>query len=128
MNIGVHKLIGGCAGGRPALGLVAAWGRSDRAGACSRRARHLDLSSRARASPAARRKRHCHDQFPARPSCSAGQPPARRRHDTGGLLNLLNGALAGVGGVYLATHSVVVTIIAGVVAVVLAALAVTHLR
>ena len=64
---------------------------------------------------------------PGRP-VSAGPPPARRRHDTGGLLNLLNGALAGVGGVYLATHSVVVTIIAGVVAVVLAALAVTHLR
>ena len=65
---------------------------------------------------------------PGRP-VSAGRPPARRRHDTGGLLiNLLTGALAGVGGVNLATHSVVVTIIAGVVAVVLAALAVTHLR
>jgi hypothetical protein len=59
---------------------------------------------------------------------SAGRPPARPRHDSAGLLNLLNGALAGVGGVYLATHSVVVTIIAGVVAMALASLAVTRPR
>ena len=64
---------------------------------------------------------------PGRPVPS-GLPPARRHHDVGGLLNLLNGALAGVGGVYLATHSIVVTIIAGVVAMVLASLAVTHPR
>ena len=64
---------------------------------------------------------------PGRPVPS-GRPPARRHHNAGGLLNLLNGALAGVGGVYLATHSIVVTIIAGVVAMVLASLAVTHPR
>jgi hypothetical protein len=59
---------------------------------------------------------------------SAGRPPVRRRHDAGGLLNLINGALAGVGGVYLATHSVTVTIIAGIVATVLATVAAIHLR
>lgn len=64
---------------------------------------------------------------PSRP-VSAGRPPARRRHDAGGLLNLVNGALAGVGGVYLATHSVTVTIIAGIVATVLASLTVVRQR
>jgi hypothetical protein len=64
---------------------------------------------------------------PGRP-VPAARPPARRRHDAGRLLNLINGALAGVGGVYLATHSVVVTVIAGIVATVLASLTLIHQR
>jgi hypothetical protein len=59
---------------------------------------------------------------------SAGRPSPRRRHDADRLLNLINGSLAGVGGVYLATHSVAVTIIAGVVATMLASLMVIHQR
>jgi hypothetical protein len=58
----------------------------------------------------------------------AGRPPARRRHNAGGLLSLINGALAGVGGVYLSTHSVLVTIIAAVVTTVLASLIAIHQR
>lgn len=57
-----------------------------------------------------------------------GRPPLRRRGDTGSLPDLLNGALAGVGGVYLTTHSVVVTIIAAVVALMLTLLTVIHQR
>jgi hypothetical protein len=64
---------------------------------------------------------------PDRPA-SAGRPPARRRHEAGGLHSLVNGALAGVGGVYLATHSVVVTIIAGIFATMLASLTVIRQR
>jgi hypothetical protein len=40
------------------------------------------------------------------------------------LLTLVNGALAGVGSVYVGTHSVLITIIAGVTAILLATLAV----
>lgn len=40
----------------------------------------------------------------------------------GGLLALVNGVLAGIGGVYLATRSVTVTVVAGGVALVLAVL------
>ena len=64
---------------------------------------------------------------PGRPG-SEGRPPARRRNETGAMLNLLNGALAGVGGVYLATHSVVVTIIAAAAAVLLTLLVTIHQR
>jgi hypothetical protein len=64
---------------------------------------------------------------PSRP-VPARRPPARRRHDAAALLNLINGALASVGGVYLATRSIVVTIVAGIVATVLAVLLVIHQR
>jgi hypothetical protein len=48
----------------------------------------------------------------------AGPPkPSRRRWGPGKLLVLIKGVLAGVGAVYLATGSVVVTLIAGAVAV-----------
>ena len=39
------------------------------------------------------------------------------------LLTLVNGVLAGVGSVYVGTHSVLITVIAGVAAIVLAAMA-----
>jgi hypothetical protein len=44
----------------------------------------------------------------------------RGRLDSGGLVGVVNGGLAGVGGVYATTHSVVITVVAGVVAIVLA--------
>jgi hypothetical protein len=57
------------------------------------------------------------------PQQLAGSPqPPRRRPGAGALLTLVNGVLAGVGGVYVSTHSVMITVIAAVVAVVLAAM------
>jgi hypothetical protein len=46
-------------------------------------------------------------------------PPQRRRPSAGALLTLVNGVLAGVGGVYVSTHSVLITIIAVLVAIAL---------
>jgi len=50
-------------------------------------------------------------------------PPPRRRPGAGPLLTLVNGVLAGVGSVYLGTHSVLITVVAGVTAILLAAMA-----
>jgi hypothetical protein len=49
--------------------------------------------------------------------------PPKRRPNTAGLLAVVNGALVGVGSVYLTTHSVLVTLLAAVSAVSLGALA-----
>lgn len=49
-------------------------------------------------------------------------PPRRQRPGAGTLLTLVNGVLAGVGGVYVSTHSVLITVIATVVAIALAAM------
>jgi hypothetical protein len=49
----------------------------------------------------------------------ASSPPPRRP-SAGALLTLVNGALAGVGSVYVGTQSVLITVIAAVVAIVLA--------
>ncbi len=49
-------------------------------------------------------------------------PQQRRRPSAGTLLTLVNGVLAGVGGVYVSTHSVLITILAVLVAIVLAAM------
>jgi hypothetical protein len=49
-------------------------------------------------------------------------PTARRRVSAASLLTLVNGSLAGVASVYATTRSVVITLIAGVTAVVLALL------
>jgi hypothetical protein len=54
---------------------------------------------------------------PAAPP-TGSRPP--RRPSAGAVLTLVNGALAGVGSVYVGTHSVLVTVIAAAVAVVLA--------
>ena len=51
-----------------------------------------------------------------------GSPPSSRRPRGGTILTLVNGVLAGVGGVFVGTHSVLVTVIATVAAVVLAAM------
>jgi hypothetical protein len=55
---------------------------------------------------------------PAAPAASS-QPP-RQRPGAGALLTLVNGVLAGVGGVYVSTHSVLITVIAAAMAIVLA--------
>jgi len=52
----------------------------------------------------------------------ASPPPPRQRPGAGTLLTLVNGVLAGVGGVYVGTHSVLITVIATVVAIALAAM------
>lgn len=49
-------------------------------------------------------------------------PTVRRRLSPGGLLTLVNGILAGVGGVYATTGSVAITIIAGLTALFLGTL------
>ena len=54
------------------------------------------------------------------PPASSPPLPPRRRPSAGTLLTLVNGVLAGVGGVYVSTHSVLITVIAGVMAIVLA--------
>jgi hypothetical protein len=60
--------------------------------------------------------------IPARvPPAGSPQPP-RRRPGAGALLTLVNGVLAGVGGVYISTHSVMITVIAAAVAIALAAM------
>jgi hypothetical protein len=52
------------------------------------------------------------------PAASSSQPGGDP--GSGALLALVNGGLAGVGSVYIGTHSVLITIIAGVMAIVLA--------
>ena len=52
----------------------------------------------------------------------ANTPPPRRRPGAGTLLTLVNGVLAGVGSVYVGTHSVLITVIAGITAILLAAM------
>jgi phage shock protein PspC (stress-responsive transcriptional regulator) len=49
-------------------------------------------------------------------------PPRPQRPSAGTILTLVNGVLAGVGGVYVGTNSVLVTVIAAVMASVIAAL------
>jgi hypothetical protein len=59
--------------------------------------------------------------FRLRPPAQPTEPPAaQRRHlGAGTLLTLVNGVLAGVGGVYISTHSVLITIIAVLVVIAL---------
>ena len=64
---------------------------------------------------------------PVASSTPASSPPPRRP-GAGAVLTLVNGALAGVGGVYAGTHSVLVTVIAAVAAVVLAVLVLAFQR
>jgi hypothetical protein len=56
---------------------------------------------------------------PASPETPASPTPPRQRPGAGTILTLVNGVLAGVGGVYVSTHSVLITVIATVVAIVL---------
>lgn len=58
----------------------------------------------------------------APPAPPAGSTPPRRRPGAGTLLTLVNGVLAGVGSVYVGTHSVLITVIAGITAILLVAM------
>jgi len=61
-----------------------------------------------------------HDAVPVpTPAQPTEPPPPHRRPGAGTLLTLVNGVLAGVGGVYVSTHSVLITIIAVLVALAL---------
>ena len=62
---------------------------------------------------------------PAAPPASS-RPP--RRPGAGALLTLVNGVLAGVGSVYVGTHSVLITVIAAAVAIVLAVMVLAFQR
>jgi hypothetical protein len=57
---------------------------------------------------------------PPAPPASFPTPPPRRRPGPGALLTVVNGVLAGIGGVYASTHSILITIAAGAMAIVLA--------
>jgi hypothetical protein len=61
------------------------------------------------------------DAIPAPAPAQPTEParPQRRHPGAGTLLTLVNGVLAGVGGVYVSTHSVLITIIAVLVAIAL---------
>ena len=66
---------------------------------------------------------------PAAPAApSASSPPPRRRLGAGALLTLVNGVLAGVGSVYVGTHSTLITVIAGAMAIVLAVMVLVFQR
>jgi hypothetical protein len=56
---------------------------------------------------------------PASPTTSP-TPPPRRRPNAGTLLTLVNGVLAGIGGIYASTHSILITLIAWAMAITLA--------
>jgi len=51
-----------------------------------------------------------------------GSSPSPQRPSAGTILTLVNGVLAGVGGVFVGTHSVLITIIAAAAAIALAAM------
>jgi hypothetical protein len=57
-----------------------------------------------------------------------GSPSSSRGPGGGTLLTLVNGVLAGVGGVFACTHSVLVTVIAAAVAVAVAAMVIVAQR
>jgi len=67
--------------------------------------------------------------IPAEPAAPpASSLPPRRTPKAGTLLTLVNGVLAGVGGVYAGTHSVLITVIAAAAAVMLAVLVLAFQR
>jgi hypothetical protein len=60
------------------------------------------------------------DKPTGRVRSTGSSSPGRGSPGSGGLIALVNGGLAGIGGVYATTHSVTITVIAGVVALALA--------
>lgn len=62
------------------------------------------------------------------PVASPAHSSPPRRPGAGALLTLVNGVLAGVGGVYVGTRSVLITVIAAAVAIVLAVLVLAFQR
>ena len=76
-----------------------------------------------------RRDHQAVDNVAPTPAQATGSPqPPHRRPGAGALLTLVNGVLAGIGGVYVSTQSIMITIIASVVAMVLAAMVLTFYR
>jgi hypothetical protein len=66
---------------------------------------------------------------PVAPAAPPARPlPPRRRPGAGAILTLVNGVLAGVGSVYVGTRSVLVTVLAAAVAVVLVLLVLAFQR
>jgi hypothetical protein len=59
--------------------------------------------------------------MPAAPPAPASSRP-RQRPGAGTLLTFVNGVLTGVGGVYIGMHSVPITVVAGIMAIMLAAM------
>jgi len=60
---------------------------------------------------------------PIQQAASSDRPPGSpRRPSPGTVLTLVNGVLAGVGGVYVSAHSVLITVIAGIMAIAVAAM------
>lgn len=60
-----------------------------------------------------------------RPSGSGAtcqRPPPSPRHGSEGVLALVNGVLAGVGGLYISTRSALITVVAALAAIVLTAI------
>jgi hypothetical protein len=69
------------------------------------------------------------DNVISAPAPPVGSPePPRRRLGAGALLTFVNSVFAGVGGVYVSTHSVMITVIAAVVAIALAAMVLVFQR
>jgi hypothetical protein len=56
------------------------------------------------------------------PGSDLGSEPPEQPRDTGGLLALISGVIAALGSVYVMTKSIIVTMIAGIVALLVAAL------
>jgi hypothetical protein len=52
----------------------------------------------------------------------ASAPPSSPRHGSGGILALVDGGLAGVGGVYISTRSALITVVAALTAIMLTAI------
>jgi hypothetical protein len=66
---------------------------------------------------------------PTQQAVSSDRAPARpQRPGAGTVLTLVNGVLAGVGGVYVSAHSVLITVIAGIMAITVAAIVVIFPR
>lgn len=63
-------------------------------------------------------------QNPVRPTALVPHPgaPSPQRPAAGALFTLVNGVLAGIAATYATTHSVMITVIAGITAIVLALL------
>lgn len=63
-----------------------------------------------------------HARTPVPAGSGSCPTPPSKRPGGGTILTLANGVLAGVGGVYVSTHSVLITLIAASAAIVLAAM------
>jgi hypothetical protein len=65
--------------------------------------------------------------FPA-PALPASAPPTGPRHGCEGILALVNGVLADIGGVYISTRSALITVVAALTSIILTAIMLLHRR